>query len=478
MQKKRTIEITITSFSKDGSGIAHVQDQNGKAFSVEVPFTMPGDKVRATLIKKRKGAYQALLEEIIEPSPNRITPRCIHFAKCGGCRWQQIDYENQLAIKEKFIDDCFAPFLNPPQLTRYPIIPCHPPWQYRNKMEFSFSSDLAKNHYLGLVMYGSKGKVFQMSECHLVNPWFVDCIKAVQHWWDASDLDAYHLGKNSGSLRTLTVREGIRSGDRLVMLTVSGNPEFALHKNQIDAFIRAVRDAVEPADERHKLSIFLRIQQIAKGSPTQFYELHLYGPDHIREILHIKDKVHVNVLTFKVSPSAFFQPNTRQAEVIYSKALELVEPELPEGSLVYDLYCGTGTLGICAARRAREVIGIEISPESVLDARENIKNNGLQNVNIIQGDVGKVLAEIVKNGKSPDLIMVDPPRSGLDPRAIKTLVEIKAPQILYISCNPISQSANIKDLIAGGYELRAIQPVDHFPQTVHVENIVLLRRKI
>jgi 23S rRNA (uracil1939-C5)-methyltransferase len=258
------------------------------------------------------------------------------------------------------------------------------------------------------------------------------------------------------------------------MITVSGNPAYALQQRHIQSFVETLRQAIEPSSPDQKLSIFLRIQQIAKGHPTQFYEMLLYGPDHIREILHIETAQNEShTLHFRISPTAFFQPNTRQAEKLYSRAIQLTQA--PIGGVVYDLYCGTGTLGICMAKQAKKVIGIELSPESALDARENVKHNQLSHVSIHTGDVGHVLPTLLeKEDLQPDIVMVDPPRAGLDSRALQHLLAIKAPFITYISCNPATQAANLEVLVKGGYRLRAVQPVDQFPQTVHVENIAVL----
>lgn len=470
---QRIVDVHIAQFSKEGHGIGSATLPDGTNISVEVPFTIPGDIAKVILLSKRKGVYNSLFEELIKPSHDRVTPRCIHFASCGGCRWQQITYEQQLSMKEAFVKKCFAPHLSS-KISFLPIVPCDPPWHYRNKMEFSFSNNKAKERFLGLILHGGKGRVFNITECHLTNKWFVDAAEAISRWWKESDLDAYHMSTNTGSLRTLTLREGTRTGDRMAMLTVSGNPEFALKKQQLESFVAFLRDAIEPTQPEQNLSIFLRIQQVAKGSPTNFYEMHLYGPDHIREILNIDEEL---PLTFHISPTAFFQPNTRQAERLYSNALALAE--IPRGGTVYDLYCGTGTLGICAAKYAKQVVGIELSPESVLDARANTSLNSVDNFTIHQGDVGQVLNQLKEKNElpHPDLVMVDPPRVGLDAMAIKQLLELKPQKILYISCNPVTQSANIGSLIEGGYELIVLQPVDQFPQTVHIENIAVLIRK-
>lgn len=457
--------------------------QNGKGFflkddltkqEVEIPFSLPGDVINAKLFKKRHGVYQGVIEEIVTPSPDRIQPRCVHFGVCGGCRLQHIFYENQLKKKEELIKDLFSPFFHKIS----PIVSCLPPWHYRNKMEFSFSSDSSGKKYVGLVIDSSRGKVLNLTECHLVNPWMVQGLKAVRQWWHESHLDAYHPHKNTGSLRTLIFREGKKTGDRMAMLTVSGNPEYALNAKDLEGLVAFLRDAIEPSDPESQLSIFLRIQQIAKGSPTNFYEMVLHGSDHIREILHIQTEAEEEPtpLTFTISPSAFFQPNTQQAEKLYSLAIQLAK--IPDNAVVYDLYCGTGTLGICVAKKAKFVVGIELSPESSLDARTNAKNMNLNNIDIITGDVGTVLKQIVfQNYPKPDVVMVDPPRVGLDANALLNLVQLNAPKIIYISCNPATQVENISYLINYGYTLDAIQPVDQFPQTAHIENIAILTKK-
>ncbi|PJD96761.1 MAG: 23S rRNA (uracil(1939)-C(5))-methyltransferase RlmD [Parachlamydia sp.] len=468
-------ELGIVEFSKKGNGIGFIK-QNEKLLPVEVPFTIPGDHIQASVQFKRRKA-SAQLVEISTPSPMRIAPKCSHFGICGGCRWQQLSYEEQLRLKEQKINGLFSSHLKATK-SILPIIACEDPWQYRNKMEFTFSSDLSQNKFLGLIMDSSRGKVINLSECHLTNPWFIDLLNATREWWSGSTLDAYHHYRNTGSLRTLTAREGQRTGDRMVILTVSGNPDYALSKADLEQFVSTLRNAIEPHNQAGKLSIFLRIQQLAKGMATQFYEMLLYGPDKIRENLFIQNVSGepATELEFKISPAAFFQPNTRQSERLYSLAIQLAS--ISHLDVVYDLYCGTGTLSICLAKKAKMVLGIEICPEAVLDAEANAVQNTCANVRFLCGTVHEQLVKIAEENlyPSPDLVVVDPPRAGLDPHTINQLVKLNPKKILYISCNPVSQEENVKDLIAHGYSLDVVQPVDQFPHTVHIENIVVLAR--
>lgn len=471
---QRSCEVNIASFTKKGNGLGTISEKPEQ--QVEVPFTLPGEKVRVSLHGKKNGVYSSSLEEIISPSPSRIEPRCVHFAVCGGCRWQHMSYSDQLKLKQEKIHKLFTPLLSAGQ-NILPIVPCDFPWEYRNKMEFTFSEDISGNKYLGLIMDNSRGKVLNLKVCHLVNPWFIIALKAVKAWWGESGLHAYHPHADTGSLRTLILREGMRTGDRLAMLTVSGRPEYALQRHHLDSLVAFLRDAVEPIEPSSTLSIFLRIQQAVKGCETNFYEMHLYGPDHITENLSIQTgKDSFAALTFDISPSAFFQPNTKQAENIYSLALQMLE--IPSNSVVYDLYCGTGTLGICAAKQAKKVIGIEISPESSLDARNNAAKNHINQIEIYTGSVREVINLKRKDGSLPlpDVIMVDPPRSGLDAETIKYLADLNPKKILYISCNPETQAKNIQELQKAGYAIKAVQPVDHFPHTDHIENIVILHK--
>lgn len=398
-----------------------------------------------------------------------IEPRCKHFRVCGGCISQHRPYEIQLQEKEAAVKQAFGTLLD--NVLFHPIIPCSNPWQYRNKMEFSFSQNKAGEYFLGLMMKG-KRRVVDLEECHLVSSWFTTVLAEIRKWWKESTLLAYWPQQDSGHLRTLIVREAKNYCGKMVMLTVSGNPDFALNKTQLASFIAAVKRTL-PESEHPFLSIFLRVQQIKKGSPTQFFEMLLDGPDHIIEVLHIETAKSKKSLQFKISPTSFFQPNTLQAELLYSAALKMVK-DLSDKT-VFDLYCGTATLSLCAAQDAKEVIGIELNPHAVFDATINQEMNAVNNFTIHKGDVGVVLEQL-KNDKKPDLIMVDPPRVGLDARAIENILHFSPKEILYVSCNPKTQAENIKIFVQAGYNLVEIQPVDQFPHTSHVENIVLLAK--
>lgn len=451
----------VKNFSLKGYGVACLEKEGRAPDDFEVAHCIPGDRIRFEMTRKRRPPKKGRLLEILSPSPDRIEPRCSHARTCGGCCWQQMSYTAQLSQKKERVEKAFQG--HPAE----PIIPCDSPWEYRNKMEFTFSENRAGTRFLGLMIAQAEPYVFNVTECHLTSPWFVHVLNAVRGWWENSGLKAYHPPADSGTLRYLTVREGIRTKQKMAILNVSGNPDFAPTRAQLNAFVECVQSALGPNE---RISLFLRVHQTKKGKPTQFFEMHLAGTDHIVEELHLKDRK----LSFKISPISFFQPNTLQAEKLYDAALDL----LKDCSLVYDLYCGTGTLGMGLSHRVKEVVGIELSPEAVIDAQENLVRNGIKNMSVRQGDVGQVLTQLMAEPHftRPDAIIVDPPRAGLDPLALHHLKTLLPKKIVYISCNPLTQAENVKELLKSGYRIQRLQPIDQFPHTYHIENICFLER--
>ena len=365
---------------------------------------------------------------------------CRHFRVCGGCKFQHIPYEVQLQTKVKAIQECFN---KEPE----PIIACDSPWRYRNKMEFSFSQSRAGDQFLGLMK--SRGRVENLEECYLTSEWFIETLSRVRQWWETEKITAYYPPTNSGVLRTLTLREGIRTGEKMAMLTVSDE------SFDISSFL----EAFPQVD-----ALILRKQFVQKKCPTRFESQVLRGEDHIHEILYDSDG---STYRFRIRGASFFQPNTRQAEKIYQKAIACAE--LTGSETVLDLYCGTGSLGIYASKHVKQVLGIEIVAEAVLDAKANLTLNNVTNMEILEGDVGELLEKI---HLQPSVVFVDPPRAGLGSKTIEHLLRLKPQKIVYVSCNPISQAADC--LALSGYKIVSLQPIDQFPHTPHVENIALL----
>lgn len=446
--------VKVDALNKKGVALASLGNTR-----IEVRGGLPGDELKVRVRKARRARAEIL--GIITPAPSRVPLICPHAPSCGGCTWQQMDYAAQLEEKRARVQALFPTFPCPSPL------PASSLWHYRNKMEFSFSQNKAGERFLGLVLAGSKGHVFNLTECSLVSPWFARTLSCVRTWWQKSSLSAYRLD-NTGSLRTLTMREGKRTGDKLLLLTVSGNPDYALNREQLKGFVEAAKSSL-PQEEWKNLSLFLQIQQVKKGSPTQFFEMHLFGKDHLTEILTLPLDPPLT-LHFTVSPTSFFQPNPAMAEQLYSTALNMLS--LPKEH-VLDLYAGTATLSMVLAPYAKKVTAIELNPHACFDAESNKELNGFSHIEILCGDVGEHLPRLKER---PDLVLLDPPRVGLGEKALSSLIALGAPEILYISCHPPTQATDIEALLKAGYALIALQPVDQFPHTPHIENIALLRR--
>lgn len=450
MRKKyRDLQVTvrIESLSKKGHGVGVCE--KGK---IEVPRTLPGEEVTASLRAKKKGVFQGGLVEVSESSEKRIQPRCRHFAECGGCSWQHMGIEDQLAEKQATIEHLFGAEVRP-------IVTSQEPFGYRTKMEFSFSENKAGDRFLGLNQVMGRGKVVALQECHLCPSWFMEVLGIVKDWWSKFGLHAYHEPTDRGALRTLTLREGKGSGDRVTILTVSGNPDYSLTQEQLNDLSAKLEGTV-----------VLRIQQAQKGKPTQFYEMTLKGPSMFRERLNVRGTER----EFEVSPTAFLQPNGCTVSRLYGEALDLAG--LESGMTVLDLYCGIGVIGIFAAPYVKKVIGVEISADAAYDARENAKKFSLEHVEILTGDVQKILASWDRDDVI-DVAFVDPPRAGLGPKGLKGLACFSPKRIVYVACNPFTQATDVEQLKQWGYQVGQIQPIDQFPQTAHIENIVILERK-
>jgi len=424
------MEGSILSYNKKGHGRA-----NTEKGPIDVPATAIGDEVELHYIRRKK----AQLLEILKPSSDRIEPRCLDANSCGGCAWQHITMEAQLREKQQRIETLF-----PDQFVQ-PITPCEKPFHYRNKMEFTFSQNKEGEKFLGLIKTGSR-HVINLNECHLISPWMNEMLNTVRTWWQNTSLEAYRPMRDEGTLQVLTLREGIRTGEGMVNLQVSANSHYSMSHSLIESF----KNLTGPA------STYLTLRKIAKGTPTQLFEMHLSGPESLREELHI-DRPY----KFNISPQSFFQPNTLGTEVLYKTLINLAN--FKKTDRVLDLYCGIGSIGLCLASQVEKVIGVELNKGSVLDGRENLALNNIKNMELFHSD-----AEAYRLDPNIDVTIIDPPRAGLG-----TLTPT-SPKVVYISCNPATQATDIERLQTHGYQIKAIQPVDQFPHTPHIENIIIL----
>jgi 23S rRNA (uracil1939-C5)-methyltransferase len=462
---KKIYQTNILSFNDKGKSISKDLNNN----KIESINGVIEDEVVLELNKKRRNKIKAKIIQIVKPSKYRVDARCEHFEMCGGCTLQNYSYESQLNFKEKMVLETFKDELNEGAVF-YNILKTNP-FEYRNKMEFSFSQNRAKSNYLGLMIKGANRYVFNITRCHLVSEFFSTILNSVRVWFEKENVEPYRAIDDVGLLRNLIIKEGKNTKEKMVVLVISDKDK--LTENQIKSFVETVKNSV---DDISKLSIFLKTIIAKKGTPTTVEEKLLFGKDHINEKLNLKINENKYVYNFKISPESFFQPNTLQAEKMFSLAMNYLNPS--KDDVVYDLYSGTASIGIIISKLVKKVIAIELSIDAFKNAIENIKNNNIDNLTMLNGDVGAVLSEIIskKDYIQPDIVIVDPPRAGLDDNAIENIKILNPKKILYISCNIKTQKINIDTLKKFNYIPQIIAPIDQFAHTTHIENIIILKR--
>jgi 23S rRNA (uracil1939-C5)-methyltransferase len=444
------LELRIDSLAYGGSGVARHD-----GFVVFVRGGLPGDRVRARVTKVKRGFAEAAADALLDPGPNRVEAPCRHFGTCGGCRFQDLSYEAQVAAKEQQVRDALVRIGRIPEPPLEPIVPAASIYAYRNKLEYSFTQG-EDGVELGFHRAGRWDEVIGIEECLLTTDVGNAIRLAVRDWAREERLEAYNQTTGEGYLRHLVVREGRNTGQVLVVLVTAPGERFETGY-LVDVLrrfpeVRSIHWAVNdtPA-ERTNL-------------PTTL----LWGEEAIEE--------EILGLRFRLRPAAFLQTNTEMAEQLYALAREFAG--LTGVESVFDLYCGTGTIGLALAGGTRAVWGVDISEEAVACAVENAELNGIENARFVAGNVGQTLEQLVAEAGPPDVVVVDPPRAGLAGKALRRTGALGAARIVYVSCNPTTLASDVKVLREElGYELVRCRPVDMFPHTPHVESVSLLEKR-
>jgi 23S rRNA (uracil1939-C5)-methyltransferase len=444
------LELDVESLAFGGNGVARKD-----GFVVFVRRGLPGDRVRARVTKVKRGFAEAIATDVVTPGPQRVEAPCAHYPTCGGCRFQDLAYDAQVAQKEAQVRDALRRIGGIAEPPLEPIVPCAPDiFFYRNKMEYSFApSD--EGPVLGLHKAGRWDEVIDIEKCWLTTDLGNGIRNAVRDWAREEGLPAYSQADNTGYLRHLIVREGRNTGQALVQLVTAPGEKFE-RGYLVDVLrrfpeVRSIHWAVNdrPAE--------------VTNLPAEL----LWGEPAIEEELC--------GLRFRIRPNAFLQTNTAMAEKLYALARDAAQ--LTGSETVWDLYCGIGTIGLSLAKDALTVWGIEVSEESVACALENAELNSVANAAFFAGNVGEVVDELLERSGPPDVVVVDPPRAGLAGKALRRLGGIGAPRIVYVSCNPTTLAGDLKTLREQyGYELLRATPVDMFPHTPHVETVALLEK--
>ena len=450
VHKGEELELSIESLAYGGNGVARHD-----GFVVFVRGGLPGDRVRAQVTKTKRGFAEAIAQVVLEPSPARVDAPCRHFGVCGGCRFQDLAYEAQVAEKEKQVRDALIRIGRIPDPPLEQIVPAASVYGYRNKLEYSFSAGEGGAE-LGFHRAGRWDEIVDIEECLLTTDLGNAIRLAVRSWAREERLEPYDQATGNGYLRHLVVREGRNTGQALVVLVTAPGDRFETGY-LVDVLrrfpeVRSIHWAINdtPAEQTNL--------------PTKL----LWGEEAIEE--------EILGLRFRVRPSAFLQTNTEMAERLYELARDFAA--LTGSENVFDLYCGTGTIGLTLARDARAVWGLEISEESIACAIENAELNGIENAQFFAGNVGQTLEELVEKADAPDVVIVDPPRAGLAGKALRRTGALAARRIVYVSCNPTTLASDLQVLRDDyGYQLVRCCPVDMFPHTPHVESVSLLTRE-
>ncbi len=439
--KGAELELTVDSLAFGGNGVARLD-----GFVVFVQGAVPGDRVRARVSKSKRAYAEARTEEILEPGPDRVAPLANH----PGAPWQVLPYARQLAVKQEQVGDALRRIGHLEGYELEPIVPAVQEWRYRNKLEYSFGSSPEGDLVCGFHAPGRWHEIVPVDDCLLASERGNEVREQVVAFCREHGLEPYNRRSGEGFLRNLVVREGRRTGQVQVRLVTSSG------QLDTDAFVAAV-----PCDgllwTRHD-----RLGETTSSGETNL----LAGSDYLEE--------EIGDLRVRISPLAFFQTNTEMAEKLYGVAAEMAG--LKGFERLYDLYCGIGTVGLTLAPRASELWGLEVIEEAVGDAIANARLNEIERAHFFAGDVRLALRELVEEAGRPDVLVVDPPRSGLSEKIVRRVIESAPKRIVYISCNPTTLAPNAAQLVEAGYALRRVRPVDMFPQTPHIECVAVLDR--
>ena len=435
------LELAVDALAYGGAGIARLD-----GYVIFVAGAIPGDRVRAQVGKAKRGFAEARMVELLEPSPERVEPRAHH----PGASWQVLPYERQVAEKESQVREALrriGGFEEPPV---EPIAAAQSQWRYRNKLEYSFGGAAGDQLALGFHRPGRWNEIDDVADDILASE-RIDALRSrIRAWCRLEGLSAYDRASGDGFLRNLVVREGRATGQLQARLVTSPGAFRA------DAFA----DAIE-CDSL----LWTRAAGVAETTRDGETRL-LSGSETIEDELA--------GLTFRISPTAFFQTNTEMAERLYSSAGELAG--LRGGERLFDLFSGIGTIGLAMSLRAGEVWGVEEIEPAVADAIENARLNGIENARFFAGDVRTALRPLVERAGKPDVVVVDPPRAGLSQKVVRRVLECEPKKIVYVSCNPTTLAPNARQIADAGYRLSAVRPIDMFPQTPHIECVALLER--
>ena len=481
IKKGDVVEFQIEKYAFEGKGIAKVSknellglnEENGneKNYVVFVIGSYPGDIVNARLLKIKNSYAEALVMEILTPSSERVIAKCKFFGTCGGCKQQDLDYDAQAKYKQQQVEEIFNKLGGFSEFEIESIIPSQNVFHYRNKMEFSFSEKrwltkeeiskegiLDKDFSLGLHIPKIYDKVLDVDECFLQSEVSNKILNFTRDFFKKKNTSIYSTKTHTGFLRNLVIKQASLTNDLMVNLVTSEEND-----ELVNEYCKELRKEI-PQVTTVINNINKKFAAVAVGD----YEKVIYGSGFIYD--------EIGKHKFRISANSFFQTNTLQAEKLYQTALDFAE--LKGNEIVYDLYSGAGTITIFISDKAKKVYAFEAVESSIADAKVNADLNNILNVKFFAADLYKSFLPIVDkyNVPKPDVMIIDPPRSGMHPTTVDDVIKLSPDKIVYVSCNPATQVRDIKLMVEAGYKLIKIKPVDMFPHTFHIENVALLKK--
>ena len=430
--------------------------------TVRVRGAAPGARVRVTVRKRRRSDVEASVDEVLDPGPLWVEPRCAHFGTCGGCSFQSIDYPAQLVELGRVLRETLSGL---GELPVEPVLGARDPWHYRNKMDFSFGAQrwveehepegASKDFALGLHVPGRFDKVLDVAACDIAFAEATPILNTVRELALERGLDAWNVREHHGLLRHLLLRKGFATGEILLDLVTTERAA-----ERIDPFVESVlarHPEITTAVQRVESGVAL----VARGE-----EHVLHGPGFLHEV--------VGGLRFRISAASFFQTNTAQTEALVE--LVLRRAAVRPGVRLFDLYCGSGLFSLALARRGARVTGYELVEEAVADARANAERNGIEDVRFVAGDLLETLALDRLEDGPPEVCVIDPPRAGLHAKVLEVVCALAPERIVLVSCNPKSGARDLEVLVREGYRITHVEPIDLFPHTPHLECVFTLER--
>lgn len=450
--KNEIYETSIISYTSEGHGVGKID-----GVAVFVPNSAQGDRLLCKIIKLAKSYAIGKIEKILSPSPYRQNSPCPYSEKCGGCTLMHVKYEHQLDIKRKHVIDSLERIGGFSDIVVNETIGSIKAYRYRNKMVFPIGEENGKA--IGGFYATKSHRIVKADDCILGDTLASGALCALLSFSDKYKLLPYNEENHTGVLRRIMIRTAEKTGEAMAIISINGDD--LPKKDELTRSLLAIK-----SEKYSFTSIILNINKKKNNNVLGDKNITLYGKDTIC------DKLLNNY--FDISPNSFFQVNPLQTEVLYKKIVELAE--LTKDDIALDLYCGAGTITLSCAPYVKKIIGIEIVKSAVENAIDNAKKAGIKNAEFILGDAEKITPELSSSGLVPNVCIVDPPRKGLDHKTISALCKMSPEKIVYVSCNPASLARDLKELNQNGYKIKTVQPVDMFPNSNHVETVVLLSK--